>query len=141
MHETSRPPDSRTILFYYSKQNSASRRFIFIPLALEALHPLLSVVPVMRETSYQNKRMCPNNDCKSKMPAAVDTWTPSPASQTVSTPTLANSTQVGSDPGRGTGSVLEPSPALPSTKNSATASHGTVLYMGLTSLLATVLAF
>lgn len=82
---------------------------------------------------------------------AKGTWTavpyqPSETATAVSTPKPVK--QLGTDPKQGTGTVLEPSPALPfgaesSSANAgvALASHGSGLAMTLTGFLVTVLAF
>lgn len=77
----------------------------------------------------------------------VGTWTPTPvlhqASQTAtttSTPSLAKP-ELGADPGQDSGSESQPSPTHSANAGIALASHGSVLGMALTGLLATVLAF
>jgi hypothetical protein len=85
-------------------------------------------------------------------PVAVGTWTPKPY-QSSETATAASAPtpvkqNLGTNPTQGTGSVLEPSPALPSGTESSSANagvalafHGSGLGIALTGLLVTVLAF
>ncbi|KAH9992292.1 hypothetical protein BJV77DRAFT_1002924 [Russula vinacea] len=106
-------------------------------LCVRASRRLLSGGP-----SYQNKRQCRLWECKFGMPGVIGTWTPSPAlhqvsqtATTLSTPTLVNS-QVAADPGQDSGSHLSSA-----NVGVALASHGTLLSMALTGLLATILVF
>lgn len=101
------------------------------------------------------KRYCIKYACRlddDPPPVAVGNWTPVPYQKSetptaVSTSTPVNQ-QLGADPTQGTGSVLEPSSALPSGARSSNANTGVALAVhesglgiALTGLLVTVLAF